>query len=159
MVVYLFGDVFAQEEFFWSLDAANPVGSVQRLEPELFPGEEGNTIGGPVTFGEDPAGNVYITTTWGGIYRITTDATVSADFDRNGLVNAVDLATLLAGFGTQGASFFDGDTDVNGTVAGLDLLNWQRLFTPAPTVEQVPEPMSGVLIATAIASVLLSRSR
>lgn len=155
---YLFGDVFAQEEFFWSLDAANPVGSVQRLEPELFPGEDGNTIGGPVTFGEDSAGNIYVTTTWGGIYRITTDATISADFDRNGIVNAVDLATLLAGFGTQGASFFDGDTDVNGAVTGLDLLNWQRLFTPTPAIEQVPEPMSGVLALVGLLGMFFRQS-
>ena len=35
---YLFGDVFAEQEYFWSLDAENPVGSVDRLEDELFPG-------------------------------------------------------------------------------------------------------------------------
>ncbi len=156
---YLFGDVFAQEEFFWSLGAANPVGSVERLEPELFPGEDGNTIGGPVSFGEDADGNVYILTRWGGVFRITTDATISADFDRNSVVDALDLATWLTGYGTSNASFFQGDTDVNGTVGGTDFLNWQRLFSSASAVEQVPEPVTGALLLFGLGAVLVNADR
>lgn len=156
---YLFGDVFAQEEYFWSLDAADPVGSVQRLESELFPGEEGNTIGGPVSFGEDADGNVYILTRWGGIFRIVTDATISADFDRNGVVDALDLATLLDGYGAENPSFFQGDSNVDGIVSGADLLNWQRLFTPPASLEQVPEPVAGWLVLHSVAIVFSWRGR
>ncbi len=155
---YLFGDVFAEQEYFWSLDAANPVGSVERLEDELFPGGS-NTTGGPVSFAEDSAGNVYFMTLGGGIYRILTDATESGDFDRSGTVDGNDLATWENSYGTISALFSDGDANVDRSVNGLDFLIWQTEYNPSSPLSQVPEP-SCVWIALSTFGLLgISRRR
>ena len=151
---YIFGDVFPPDEGFWTLDAANPVGSVERLEPELFPGGT-NTAGNPVAFGEDLAGNVYFSSFFGGIYQITTDATQSGDFNQSGNANGTDLGIWETGYGTSQALFNQGDGNLDRLVNGLDFLIWQEEFTTALPLSQVPEPATCWLML--FASMLLVR--
>jgi len=140
---YLFGDVFAPGASFWSLDAENPVGSIANLEDVLFPGPGGNTTGGPVGFAEDPAGNVYILTLGGGIYRIETDTLLPGDFNADGTVDAIDYAVWREGLGT--------------THTAEQYAEWRTNFgasaaQPAPASgTSTPEPSALLLLAIAAA--------
>lgn len=78
-----------------------------------------------------------------------------ADFDEDGDVDAADLATWEAAFGSTAA----GDTNGDGDSDGADFLAWQRQFTGpgTSTVAAVPEP-SGVLLAL-VGGCLLAKLR
>jgi cyclophilin family peptidyl-prolyl cis-trans isomerase len=71
------------------------------------------------------------------------------DFDRNGVVNQVDLAILNANFGKTSGAFVDqGDADMDGDVDGADLFAWQSNENTTNTpVSSAPEPNSLVLSA------------
>jgi len=102
----------------------------------------------------------------GEIYRLVTDALITADFDADGDVDGEDQARWEMGFGMSlGATFSDGDADNDGDVDGSDFLAWQRnLGTTAQGVAaaanstNVPEPSSlGLLLIATL--VLKSSSR
>ena len=147
--LYLFGDVFPDfgsgGEAFWSLDADDPVGSVERLEDDLFPGEQTNFLGGPVSFGEDAVGNVYILTFFG-VYRVETDALVAGDFNADGVVDAADYTvwrdTLrdAPSYATWSAAY--GATAQDG-----------------PAGAATPEPSAALLVALVGAVALVRRRR
>jgi hypothetical protein len=78
----------------------------------------------------------------------------SADFDADGDVDGVDLATWQSGYGTPaGAMRGQGDADGDGAVAGEDFLRWQRQVTPtagaSPAGRPVPEPAAIALLVIA----------
>ncbi len=87
----------------------------------------------------------------------------SADFNRDGLIDASDLATFESHFGvSQGASFAEGDADSDGDVDGQDFLRWQRQLRTQPTLSAashtVPEPSTSLLLLGAIALWTIQRS-
>ena len=74
-----------------------------------------------------------------------------ADFNRDGAVDATDLAAWKTNFGDAGVTPSEGDANGDGCVDGGDFLVWQREFgaNPAPAVAQIPEPMGWLLGAVA----------
>jgi peptidyl-prolyl cis-trans isomerase A (cyclophilin A) len=81
------------------------------------------------------------------------------DFDRNGTVNAADLALLKANYGaTTGVFFDDGDANMDGRVDGADFLAWQRSFGSVTTpIAAIPEPAAASLALVAAAACGLAR--
>jgi hypothetical protein len=75
----------------------------------------------------------------------------AADFNNDGKVNAVDLATWKAAYGATQAGDADDDNDSD----GADFLIWQRQFgsgvPSAAAIAAVPEPASVLLFALAAA--------
>lgn len=77
---------------------------------------------------------------------VTLDVLASADFNRDGAVDAMDLELWEAGAGiTAGADKHDGDATNDGIVDGRDYLIWQRQFNMGfsssfPGSQAVPEP-------------------
>jgi hypothetical protein len=85
-----------------------------------------------------------------GHYTLSIQAqTFAADFDRNGMVDAVDFAIWTANFGNGS----QGDADFNGRVDGRDFLVWQRQrgSGPQPT-KAVPEPTACAMLVVALTS-------
>lgn len=78
---------------------------------------------------------------------------LAADFDRNNVVNADDLATWNENYGaTTGVSPSIGDADRNGAIDGADFLIWQReakILTASP-VTNIPEPSTLFLAVSAL---------
>jgi hypothetical protein len=90
------------------------------------------------------------------VYLVRTNALTPGDFDADAHVDAGDLATWVAGFGTEfGATPADGDADEDDDVDGADFLAWQRslgysaLNASAPAGAPVPEPAAAAAIAAA----------
>jgi hypothetical protein len=93
----------------------------------------------------------------------------SADFDGDGDVDAVDLATWHAGFGTtSGATHAQGDANADGAVDAADLLAIQKQFGVSSALAAsrsaagvVPEPSSlcGALLAAALVGRIRRRRR
>jgi arylsulfatase A-like enzyme len=80
----------------------------------------------------------------------------SADFNRDGAVDATDLSLWRTNYGkASGAIKLNGDANNDGAVNGIDLLMWQRQFgTIVPggltaATGTVPEPMSAIIFAVA----------
>jgi hypothetical protein len=83
-------------------------------------------------------------------------ALYAADFDDNGRVNGLDLATWQSGYGMAGgAAREDGDANGDGAIDGADFLLWQRglgaMNAPLPPANgagaPVPEPAAAQLFA------------
>jgi peptidyl-prolyl cis-trans isomerase A (cyclophilin A) len=87
---------------------------------------------------------------------VVTDVRVlnllAGDFDRNGAVNAADLAILKSNYGLATGAFIDkGDANMDGDVDGHDFLLWQRNVGKTNTpVTGVPEPAAGMLATIAV---------
>src|SRR5690606_37314004 len=80
----------------------------------------------------------------------TYAASPTADFNRDGLVDAEDLVQWQSSFGEDDL----GDADGDGVTDGADFLVWQRQFTGADERHVgavVPEPASFSLLAAAAA--------
>jgi hypothetical protein len=80
----------------------------------------------------------------------------SADFNKDGQVNAADLAIWQSSFGVNAL----GDADGDGNCDGADLLLWQQQFTLAGAEGKqfaVPEPLSLCQVILAIAALGLAR--
>ena len=129
-----------------------------------LPTDFGFSIGSP--FGELPLRNFSGTSI--NDIRVTNTVTVTkirvlnltpGDFDRNGQVNAADLAILKTNFGMTSGAFVDkGDADMDGDVDGADLIAWQRrVGTNNVPIGAVPEPTSAVLGAGGILWLLARR--
>jgi hypothetical protein len=116
------------------------------------------------TFGEDAAGNLYIGSAAGNIFRIVTDR-VSGDIDGDGRVDADDLTAWKQYYGSVGEpGDVYGDIDGDGDVDGTGFLMWQRNLgyqppgpTPvAPESARAPEPGGmALLVAAALAMRLI----
>jgi hypothetical protein len=83
----------------------------------------------------------------------------TADFDRDGDVDANDLTKWQGDYGGPGS-----DADGDGDSDGADFLAWQRQFTgtlspPLSTANTVPEPLSTVLLFSLAAARFLYFSR
>ena len=151
---YLFGDFVSAQ--VWMFDPADAYGTVQNITAELPP--SAGQLRFLTTFGEDAAGNLYIGTIQGDVYRIVTDR-IMGDFDSDGYVDAADLDVWAESFGTVGEpGNIYGDMDGDGDVDGAGVLLWQRYLgyegLPPPSVEPgnepVPEPAAILVAAAAI---------
>jgi len=67
--LYFFGDSFPRQ--VWTFDPTDPDGTVQNIESLLTP--NAGSLGTPVSFGEDFAGNLYIVDRDGDIFQIATN--------------------------------------------------------------------------------------
>jgi len=89
---------------------------------------------------------------------------LEGDFNRDGRVDAADLAAWSAGFGrASGAALGDGDANGDGDADGGDFLVWQKQFgaVASSTVNSaaIPEPATTLLGACCLAGVLGCRVR
>lgn len=77
--------------------------------------------------------------------------TQSADFTKDGRVDAADLALWKSSFGVNAL----GDSNGDGVTNGADLLAWQRQMAAAvgsgATIEAVPEPATIQMVAASLA--------
>jgi hypothetical protein len=78
---------------------------------------------------------------------------VEGDIDGNGVVDEADLGLWRGGFGIpKGATPANGDADGDGDVDGEDFLRWQRGASRGasrqPANAAVPEPSSGLVLAS-----------
>lgn len=83
-----------------------------------------------------------------------------ADFNKDGQVNATDLATWRTAFGATAA----GDTNADGKSDGADFLTWQRFRGSQPAgvaiASAVPEPQSlAQLTAVVVGAAVVARQR
>jgi glucose/arabinose dehydrogenase len=148
-----FGDSASNK--FWTFDPSDPQGTVADIKALLVPNTGSPRY--PVSFGEDAVGNLYIVyLETNEVYLVRTNALTPGDFDADAHVDAGDLATWVAGFGTEfGATPADGDADEDDDVDGADFLAWQRslgysaLNASAPAGAPVPEPAAAAAIAAA----------
>jgi len=86
--------------------------------------------------------------------------TMSADFSKDGPVNALDFAVWRNAFGEQAT----GDSDADGDSDGADFLAWQRqsgspAAPPGSGAAAVPEPASAGLLACGLATAVGVRRR
>jgi len=81
------------------------------------------------------------------VLELSADAPYSAaDFDENGLVDGLDWARWMAGFGTAAsAGHQQGDADGDADVDGQDFLTWQLQLGSGGAASAVPEPATLVL--------------
>jgi glucose/arabinose dehydrogenase len=143
------------DDNYWMFDPADPYGTVTNIDSLLT-----STIGTrqfPVSFGEDAAGNLYITYIASGeVYRINTNAFTPGDFNEDAAVDGLDLAVWRSGFGETGVTRTSGDADADGDVDGADFLAWQQnlgwsaLNVATPPSAPVPEPATAALLAACV---------
>ena len=86
---------------------------------------------------------------------VGTEIASPADFNLDGVVNALDLPVWKAGFGNPApAGIANGDANSDGKVDGADFLVWQRAATgtaaASPTADAVPEPAAKLLLHAAL---------
>ncbi len=111
-----------------------------------------------VAFGEDAFGHLYLVDFslgsfgnqfgQGEVYRLIPD--LPADFNDDGFVDEADLLKWNLDFGVGDGSDADGDGDSD----GADMLIWQAAVQSQPPGSlqlQVPEPNTGLLLATTLA--------
>jgi hypothetical protein len=85
-----------------------------------------------------------------------------ADFDNDGDVDGRDFLMWQRGFGLPDALNQDGDADDDDDVDGDDLIIWQTKYgetEPLVSSVAVPEPAIGMMILTALGSLLAVRRR
>jgi hypothetical protein len=89
-----------------------------------------------------------------GVLGVAAAPLATADFNHDGMVDQLDLATWSGGFGSAGqVGNASGDADLDGDVDGSDFLAWQRQLGDAPPAAAVPEPATAFLaIAVAFAA-------
>ncbi|MGI9456780.1 MAG: PEP-CTERM sorting domain-containing protein, partial [Aeoliella sp.] len=82
----------------------------------------------------------------------------SADWNHDGVVDAVDYAIWRAGFGTTDAAHTDGDGNNDGLVDAADYAIWRDSLGNGATATAlgtaVPEPTSGMLLLASWAAIL-----
>ena len=89
-------------------------------------------------------------------FDFTTDVVLDpADFDEDGDVDATDLATWQAAYGSTAAGDTDADTDSDGT----DFLAWQQGYTGTVTLSAVPEPTTLCMFGFGLLTLGLGRRR
>jgi hypothetical protein len=97
----------------------------------------------------DDRGELYFTTKQDGWIREVLPL-FAGDFDRDADVDGDDLAQWQGDYGLNGNSDANGD----GSSAGEDFLIWQRQFgsglSALAAAQVVPEPASGLLLATMV---------
>lgn len=97
---------------------------------------------------------------------------LAEDFNSDGTVDAADLATWTAAFGSQAAQRYEGDADGDHDVDGVDFLRWQQLAgasTLLPGVDviaadtgsarNVPELASCAMAAIGLVGFISTRRR
>jgi glucose/arabinose dehydrogenase len=143
---YLFGD-FVQA----SLYSFDPTGGVVSSFTDRTP--EVGAIDQIAAIAEAANGELYvIRRNLSNIYKIIGFA--RGDFNRDGLVDEIDLAQWQDDFGLNGDSDADGDGDSD----GRDYLVWQRQFgVTEPLMAAVPEPATVVLLFVLAPAIVSNR--
>jgi hypothetical protein len=93
------------------------------------------------------------------VVAFTATANVTGDFDDDGDADGADLMRWQRGLGkTIGAKLGDGDGDRDGDVDAADLVVWKGDFA-VPASQEVPEPTTWAVTATAILALGVRRRR
>jgi hypothetical protein len=96
-------------------------------------------------------------------FLVVTNELPPTDFNRDGRVTGLDLASWKNTFAVATPSGPKGDADADGDVDGADFLAWQRNLshpTPAPTpTASVPEPSDAIAAMSGLAALLSCRWR
>ncbi|MBA3480313.1 MAG: PQQ-dependent sugar dehydrogenase [Pirellulales bacterium] len=161
--LYFFADTVSNR--IWTLRRATAMTPMQvgYVSPQL-PLDMGSPEF-PVAFGEDAAGNLYITYLSGSVYRINTNAFTPGDFNGDASVDELDLAVWEAGFGMTGVTRTSGDANADGDVDGADFLVWQQnlgwspLNAATPASSPVPEPAIAALFTACVFAAIPWRRR
>lgn len=148
---YFFGDSFPRQ--LWTFDPASPDATVLNIESSL--GSNVNLVGTPTSFGEDYFGNLYLVDRDGDIFRFDTDATITGDYNADGVVDALDYAVWRESFGSINSPAADGNGD--GTVNIADYVLWRNKLgaevgeTQSLASAQIPEPSSMFALLSSLA--------
>jgi arabinan endo-1,5-alpha-L-arabinosidase len=89
-------------------------------------------------------------------WPLLADTLKPADFNTDGVVDALDLAKWRGAFGIDGSATADNDGDSD----GADFLAWQRQLTARPVTaahDAAPEPMSATHLAAAACGLAAAR--
>lgn len=142
---YIFGD-FVQDSLFSFDPTGGVVSSFTNRTPEV------GSLDQIVSIAEAANGELYvIRRNFSNVYKIIGFA--RGDFNRDGLVDEIDLAQWHEDFGLNGDSDADGDGDSD----GRDYLIWQRQFGVTEMLTAaVPEPATGILMFV-LAPAIVSR--
>ncbi|QDS96751.1 PQQ-dependent sugar dehydrogenase [Adhaeretor mobilis] len=127
----------------------NDDGTLETFQ-DFLNGENGaNYSRTDIRFGEGPDGTLYFMNKRDGtIRRVSGVVGIDpGDANRDGNVDAADLARWTAGYGTA-ADWNDGNFDASPLIDGLDFLTWQRGATQNIDAQAVPEPNASVLIGS-----------
>ena len=90
--------------------------------------------------------------------HVSPGVDADADFDDDGDVDAGDLATWNANFGSA-ATDATGDANGDGLADGADFLQWQREVVAAPGAAAIPEPASAALAVVGCGLLAAARRR
>jgi hypothetical protein len=155
----LFGDGINNGTGEPGIDATNVVAAVTTANGYndiRFGGPSGSTSADPFLAVDNIALRL--------VDKVIVEPDGNADFDADGDVDGRDFLIWQRGFGTPDALRQDGNAnpDVDGDVDGDDLIVWQSQYGETPPLVStvaVPEPAAGMLILTALGSLLAVRRR
>jgi hypothetical protein len=94
--------------------------------------------------------------------KVIVEPDGDADFDNDGDVDGRDFLIWQRGFGLPDALNQDGDADDDDDVDGDDLVIWQTKYGETPALVSsvaVPEPAVGMMVLTALGSLLAVKWR
>jgi glucose/arabinose dehydrogenase len=142
---YFFADEGANR--VWEMDPATKV--VTNINATL----NASHISNIASFAEDSVGNLYFLNLGGGsIYKFTTDATLSGDYNQDGTVDAADYTIWRDTLGQHVTAHSGADGDGSGVIDDGDYTVWTTNFgtsvhaTPPGGASAVPEPASALLV-------------
>jgi arylsulfatase A-like enzyme/glucose/arabinose dehydrogenase len=137
------------DDNYWIADTS-PFGSVTNIDSLMNP--DGGAAQFPVSFGEDAAGNLYVTyLVTGQVHRIATNELLKGDFDADGDVDGADYAKWKLQFDAA-ASNPPADGNGNATADAADYAVWRKNLGASvhagagAGLEVVPEPICIVLM-------------
>ena len=89
---------------------------------------------------------------------LTGQRSLPGDFNHDGVVGALDLATWSTALGvkTSGGYLASADANEDGVVDGRDFLTWQRAVMAAPVNSAVPEPAAALLATITLSGAALA---
>ncbi len=116
-------------------------GSWVAFNPQPEPPAGFNSIGFEFQFTSFSPATLVVEILDDGVEELAFELLQAADFDTDGDVDQVDLASWAEGYSSNAA----GDANLNGITDGDDYLRWQRQYTGPAGLVAVPEPQFTVV--------------
>jgi hypothetical protein len=145
---------------YWMFDPSDPYGTVENIDSLMIPNT--GSASGPVSFGEDAVGNLYIAYFSGEVYRIATNELIAGDYTADGKVDDADFDAWQRAFGSNN-TLADGNKD--GIVDAADYIVWRKHFgtsvhdLPGSGSDLVPEPATATCAMLLLMAGALTRRR